>query len=99
MVAFPSEFRDMSALRDSSAIPVEAEDGLEFIDGVGGSNIIYTFAALILATVVLRRFADGCIALQRLLRSLNGMLGGTPHTVTLPGPPGFPLIGNLIQVS
>ena len=89
----------MSASHNSSAIPVEAGKVLGLIDGVGESHIIYTLAALILATVVLSRFAGGRTALQRLLRSLDGMLGGAPHTVALPGPTGFPLIGNLIQVS
>jgi hypothetical protein len=35
----------------------------------------------------------------RLVWSIEGILGGAPHTLTLPGPPGLPFVGNLLQVS
>ena len=88
----------MSASDNSSAIPVEAGGVLGHIDSVGEYHVIYMLAAIILAAVVLNRFAGGRTTLQRPLGSLDSMLGGAPHTVALPGPPGFPLIGNLMQV-
>ena len=89
----------MSASLKSSANPAEAGDGLNLVHGVGESFIVYTFAVVVLAAAVLSRFEDGRKALQRLVWLLDGVLGGAPHTVTLPGPPGLPLVGNLIQVS
>ena len=89
----------MSASRSLTAPSAEAGDSLRFVDGVGGSLTICTFAVIVLAAVVFSRFEDGGKAFQRLVWLLDGMLGGAPHTVTLPGPPGLPLVGNLIQVS
>lgn len=60
---------------------------------------MYTFALAALAVVILTGFQDGRKALQRVVWFLDGLLGGAPHIVTLPSPPGLPLIGNLIQVS
>lgn len=75
-------------------------DVLHAIDGAQESRIVYTFAAVALAAVAfVAIFEDGRKALQHSVWFLEGMLGGARHTVTLPGPPGLPLVGNLIQVS
>lgn len=97
-------FTDMSASFNSTATRAETEDALHVVIGVRESRIVYTsaavaLAAVALAAVVLSGFEDGRKALQRIVWFLDGMLGGAPHTVTLPSPPGLPLIGNLIQVS
>ncbi len=63
------------------------------------STIVYTFVAVALAIVLLSGFEHGRKALQRFFWFLDEKLGGAPHTVTLPGPPGLPLVGNLRQVS
>lgn len=93
----------MSASFNSTATRAESEDALHVVNGVRESPIVYTFAAVALATValaaVLSGFEDGRKALQRIVWFLDGMLGGAPHTVTLPGPPGLPVVGNLIDVS
>lgn len=78
----------------------ETEKALQVVNnGVRESTIIYTFVALALAIVLLSRFEDGRKALQGFFWFLDEKLGGAPHTVTLPGPPGLPLVGNLRQVS
>jgi hypothetical protein len=83
-------------------------DALQIVNGVRESPISYTLAAVALAIValaivalaaVLSGFEGGRKALQRIVWFLDGMLGGAPHTITLPGPPGLPLVGNLIEVS
>ena len=94
----------MSAFFHSTATRAETENTLHNINIRGSSFIVYKFAAVALATValaavVLGGFEDGRKALQRIVWFLEGMLGGAPHTVTLPGPPGLPLLGNLIHVS
>lgn len=94
----------MSASFNLTATRAKTEDSLHVFNGVRESPIVYTFAAVALATValaavVLSGFEDGRKALQRIVWFLDGMLGGAPHTVTLPGPPGLPLVGNLIHVS
>jgi phenylacetate 2-hydroxylase len=76
-----------------------SDEALHVINGVRESRIVYTFAAITLAAVVLSSFEDGRKFLQRIVQFLDGMLGGAPHIVTLPGPPGLPLVGNLLQVS
>lgn len=84
----------------SNATGVETEKALQVVNnGVRESPIVYTFVAVALAIVLLSGFEDGRKALQRIFWFLDGMLGGAPHTVTLPGPPGLPLVGNLKQVS
>lgn len=95
----------MSASLNSTETRDLAEDVLHAIDGAQESRIVYTFAAVALAAVALAAvafaaiFEDGRKALQHSVWFLEGMLGGARHTVTLPGPPGLPLVGNLIQVS
>ncbi|RYP25695.1 hypothetical protein DL768_011390 [Monosporascus sp. mg162] len=88
----------MSASFNSAATRLESGDALHTLSGVRGYPIVYTAAALVFAAVVLSGFKDGRKALQRIVWSLEGMLGGAPHTVTLPGPPGLPLVGNLKQM-
>lgn len=84
----------------SNATGLETEKALQvFNDGVQGSPIVYTFVAVALVIVLMSGFEDGRKAIQRIFWFLDEMLGGAPRTVTLPGPPGLPLVGNLKQVS
>ena len=84
---------------ESSATPAEAGDAPNLVDGFGASFIAYTFAVIVLTAAILSRPESGRRAIQRLIWLLDGVLGGAPHTVTLPGPLGLPIVGNLMQVS
>ncbi len=79
---------------------VETNKALQFVNnGVRESPVVYTFITVTITIVLLSGFEDGRKAFQRIFWLLNEILGGAPHTVTLPGPPGLPLVGNLKQVS
>ena len=90
---------NMSTSLESISTPAEAGEAPSIVDGFGESLIAYAFAVVVLAAAVLTRFEDGRKAIQRLVWLLDGVLGGAPHTVALPGPPGLPVVGNLMQVS
>ena len=89
----------MSTSFRSSPTPAEAGNGLNLFDGFRQSLIVYTFAVVVLTAAILSRFENGRKAIQRLVWLLDEVLGGAPHTVTLPGPSGLPVVGDLIQVS
>lgn len=58
-----------------------------------------TLALFIIITFVsLSTFQTGRKILQRTLWVLEKAVGGAPHRVTLPGPSGVPVLGNLIEV-
>ena len=88
----------MNVFFDSTETRAETKDALNVVNGIRESRIVFPFAAVILAAAVLRGFESGRKVLECIVWFLDGMLGGAPHTVTLPGPPGLPLIGNLHQV-
>lgn len=67
--------------------------------GVQSVSIVYACAAVALTTLVLSGFEAGRKLLSRILWFFDSLLGGAPHTVSLPGPPGYPIVGNLLEVS
>lgn len=72
-----------------------AQDALKGVNGP-----LFSFAVLIAAFLsVMSGFGIGYKQLQRLFWFFDRMMGGAPHAVTLPGPPGLPLVGNLLEVS
>lgn len=81
-----------------TAARAETEEAFHVINGVRESRIVYTLAAVALAAVIMSGFV-GRKVLQRIFWFLDGILGGAPRTVELPGPSGLPLIGNLTHVS
>ncbi|KAI9712397.1 MAG: hypothetical protein M1820_001610 [Bogoriella megaspora] len=78
--------------------PTNPEDILYTVNDAGGSHFVYYLIALALAAIILSGFEDGRKSLRSMLCSLDGMLGGAPHTITLPGPPSLPIIGNLLDL-
>lgn len=89
----------MSASSNSTVIRADTEDIFHLVNSIRESPIITIFVAVALAAVALSGFDNGRKAIQRFAWFLDAMLGGAPHTVTLPGPSGLPLIGSLFQVS
>lgn len=64
------------------------------------SQFGFGLGAILLATVLfLSGFAAGRKLLLQVFWFFDSMLGGAPHTVTLPGPVGYPIVGNLYDVS
>lgn len=66
-----------------------------------GSALGYTVALLAgftIAGIALSNSKAGGEALTFIYHTVNHLLGGAPRTVGLPGPIGFPLVGNLYQV-
>lgn len=89
----------MKGFSNSTATRADAVDVLHFVNGFRERPIIYTFTAFAIAALILVGSENGRKALQRIIWFLDGMLGGAPHTVTLPGPSGLPLVGSLTHVS
>ncbi|KAI0399289.1 putative cytochrome P450 phenylacetate 2-hydroxylase [Xylaria palmicola] len=52
----------------------------------------------ILTIIILSLFKSGRSALLRVAGHIDHVFGGAPTTVTLPGPPGLPIVGNLLQL-
>ena len=88
----------MNVSLNSTATRAETQDALDVVNSVQNSRIVFMLATVTLTAVVLSGFEGGRKALQHIVWFLDGMLGAAPHAVTLPGPPGLPLVGNLFQV-
>lgn len=90
----------MSTYFNVTTLLPETEDALHVANGVRESHIVYTFAAVVLAAAVtLSGFEGGRKVLRRIYWFVDSMLGGAPHKITLPGPSGLPLAGNITHVS
>lgn len=66
------------------------------------SSVASTSGSVLIATLfgilLLVNSKSGKTFLWSLLFAVDRLLGGAPRSVSLPGPPGFPLVGNLYQV-
>lgn len=69
------------------------------VNGARDLSIFYTSAAIAATAILLSGFKSGRKILSRILWFFDSLLGGAPHTVSLPGPPGLPIVGNLLEVS
>ncbi|KAJ4355171.1 hypothetical protein N0V95_003194 [Ascochyta clinopodiicola] len=76
-----------------------AEGNLGFIHAAKDLNILYASAAVTITAVLLAGFQAGRKLLLRVYWFFDHLLGGASHTVDLPGPPGIPVFGNLLELS
>ena len=95
----PPVATDMNASFDLNVTRADTEDIFYVVNGIRESPLIYTLTAVAFAALVLSGFENGRKVFQRIAWFLEGILGGAPHTITLPGPSGLPLVGNLNHVS
>jgi hypothetical protein len=84
---------------NSTGTSVRGEAALESVNGVRDMGFVYAFVAIAVTMLLVSRSETGRKVLLRVLWFFDNMLGGAPHTVTLPGPPGLPIVGNLFEVS
>ncbi|KAF9693130.1 hypothetical protein EKO04_008952 [Ascochyta lentis] len=92
----------MSTFYNTSFNSTESIPGTEvplgFVHAAKDLNIFYASAAVTLTAVILGGFPAGRKFLLRIFWFFDRLLGGAPHTVTLPGPPGVPVFGNLLEL-
>lgn len=55
---------------------------------------LYIVSSIIVGVIILGDFK----IFRKIAWFLDGLLGGAPHTIDLPGPPGLPIVGNLLEV-
>ncbi|KAJ5754224.1 cytochrome P450 phenylacetate 2-hydroxylase [Penicillium manginii] len=82
----------------SNCIHLGGGDAILSSNSVRYDQVMYALLAVVITFVSLKRFTAGCDLFWRLVWSIEGILGGAPHTLTLPGPPGLPFVGNLLQL-
>lgn len=87
-------FSSNSTLTGSRAVVIS-----ELVHGAQDFSFYYTSAVLAFTALLLGGLKSGRKLISRFLWFIDGLLGGAPHSVTLPGPPGFPIVGNLFEVS
>lgn len=68
------------------------------IHGIKDLTLFHASAAITITAILLSGFKAGREILNRILWFFDRLLGGAPHTVTLPSPPGLPIVGNLFEV-
>ncbi|KAI0458560.1 putative cytochrome P450 phenylacetate 2-hydroxylase [Xylaria acuta] len=71
-----------------------------FANGIRESNVTANtfFLLVLISSMFLSLFENGRKFLKRPFWLLDAALGGAPHTIMLPGPPGLPVVGNLTQM-
>lgn len=89
----------MDALSNSTMTSPMAGVTSNLLNGVRDLSIAYAFTAVALTALFLSGFEAGRKILNRILWFFDGILGGAPHTVALPSPPGLPIVGNLLEAS
>lgn len=89
----------MDTTHNSTVTSGRAEVASVLINEARELNIFYTSVAVAATALLLSGFQAGRKVLSRILWFFDSLLGGAPHTVSLPGPPGLPIVGNLLEVS
>ncbi|KAF5139474.1 Phenylacetate 2-hydroxylase [Metarhizium anisopliae] len=89
----------MDPLLNSTVVSPKTEIVSSLVTGARDLGFFYASTAIALTAVLLGGFEFGRKILSRILWFFDGLLGGAPHTVSLPGPPGLPIVGNLLELS
>ncbi|KID96534.1 Cytochrome P450, partial [Metarhizium majus ARSEF 297] len=89
----------MDPLLNSTVVSPKTEIVSGLVTGARDLGFFYASTAIALTAVLLGGFEFGRKILSRMLWFFDGLLGGAPHTVSLPGPPGLPIVGNLLELS
>ncbi|ROT39231.1 putative cytochrome P450 phenylacetate 2-hydroxylase [Sodiomyces alkalinus F11] len=89
----------MDALYNSTVKDAAAEATANLLNGVRDVRVLYAAGAVLFTAILLSGFEAGRKLLKRIVWTFDRMLGGAPHTVNLPGPPGLPIVGNLLELS
>ncbi|KAH6638466.1 putative cytochrome P450 phenylacetate 2-hydroxylase [Boeremia exigua] len=92
----------MSNIFNSSFNSTETVSGTEvplgFIYAAKNLSVLHASAVVAITAVLLGGFEAGRKFLLRIFWFFDRLLGGAPHTVDLPGPPGVPVFGNLLEL-
>ncbi|KAJ4413906.1 hypothetical protein N0V82_008261 [Gnomoniopsis sp. IMI 355080] len=70
----------------------------DLVQGAQDLSVFYASAVVGLTALLLGGLKSGRKVISRFLWFIDGLLGGAPHSVTLPGPPGLPIVGNLLEL-
>lgn len=71
----------------------------DLVHGARDLSSLYTAAAIFFMAMLTGSIKSGRTAMKNVMWFIDGLLGGAPHSVDLPGPPGMPIVGNLLEVS
>lgn len=77
---------------------IQTKDVVDAIDRIHDSPVLRILTTIVLFAIVLSTFEEGRKALRQAVWSINSILGGSAHNVSIPGPIGLPVVGNIIKV-
>lgn len=98
LLQFSGIATNMNASLGSTVARADTKDISQVVHSVGEGLLVYTIIAVASVALVLSGFENGRKILQHIFWFIDGLLGGAPRTVALPGPSGLPLVGNLFHV-
>lgn len=89
----------MDTFTNSTMTGAKAVIVSELAQGTRDLSFVYTSTAAVFTAMLLGGLKAGRNILKQIMWFIDGLLGGAAHSVDLPGPPGLPIVGNLVEVS